>query len=206
MIKKIFISIPLQRLILYFIICALVPVFIIFYHFVKEKGELHQLRERLDQVRVFAIQKEQKQALNQQVRKHYANAESLYLEQSLETLCFLRKEKESLEHLFESKTFTGNETAETRYQYLIGDANRLHFSQGSVQTAEGVQETLEILLHPVEVDGSDIKEILSRIESKRSRQPQLIVADFKLIKKSPPQKSEVFEFHVKLLKREFLSS
>ncbi len=205
MLKKLFISIPLSRLVLYLTLLSLLPLMLVVYYFVSERHQIQELRDKITQVRVLAVQKEQKQAFNRLIRKQFANADPLYLDQQIEVLSLLKKEKEALDRLFQSKTFTGNEAAENRYHFLTGEGNRLQFSQASVQNAEGIQETMEILSHPVEVDGADIKEMLLRIETKRPRQPQLIVSDFKLVKKKPAQRSEVFELHLKLLKREFLS-
>lgn len=205
MIKNLFASIPFQRLVVYFVILALLPFLLVTYGFIKARSDCLEVRKRIDQVRLFALEREQKQAVNQEVRRLYAQADSLYLDQSLEILTFLKKEKDALEQLFQSPTFTGNEAAESRYLFITGEENRIKFSETMNETKEGIQEAVAVFAHPIEIDGTDLKEILTRIEGKRAGQPQLIISDFKLIKKSLPLRSEVYELHLKLLKREFLA-
>ncbi len=86
---------------------------------------------------------------------------------------------------------------------MTGPANRIQFTEGASQNGEGFVETIEIMSHPVEIDDQDLKEILNRIEGIRPGKPQLIISDFKLVRKALSGGNEVFETHLKLLKREY---
>lgn len=96
-------------------------------------------------------------------------------------------------------------------EFLTSEGNSLVFSEGVVQTFPLFQETTETLVHPVEVNATDIQKILARIEglkihefSSGPHRPQLLITDFKLDKKKVNDKSEVYLLNLKLIKREFL--
>jgi hypothetical protein len=202
--KKINSSIPLSRLVLYIVLAGFLPLFFIAYSYTKQKGEWDSINDRIMAVHSLSEQKARKQSVNNAVRKKYADADCFYLDNQLESLNFLKKEREALENLIQNPSFTGNEAAEKRYAFLLGDSNRLQFTEGSVQSGDGLQETTEILSHSVEVDTSDLKEILARLEGNRCGKPQLLITDFKLNKKAHLNGNQVFELNLKLLKREFV--
>lgn len=203
MLKKIINSLPLNRLLIYLALLGSLPVFFAIFHYSMKKKEWDEVSQQLLGIQSFAVQTARKQALNRAVRTVYADIEQFYLENQLESLAFLKKEKEALEHLLNNPTFTGNEAAEKRYAFLSSEANRFEWIQGSTQVIEGIQQSDLLLAHPVEIDAQDLKEILMRIEGSRKAKPQLIVTDFKLNKKELSGGNEVFELNMKLLKREF---
>lgn len=203
MIKKFLEHLPLNRCLTYLVFLGFVPLAFAVLHYVKQKREWDIVSEQIMATRYLSETKAQKQYINSSVRAVYSEADQFYLENQLESLPLLKKEKENLEHLLNSPTFTGNEAAEKRYARLSSQVNRFEFLQGNVQSAENIQEAVCTLAHPVEIDTYDLKEILSRIEGNRKGKPQLIVTDFKLIKKTQPSGNEVFELNMKLLRREF---
>lgn len=204
MLKKIAQKITLNRLLTYFVLLGFVPIIFAFFHFAKKKKEWDAVLQNILSVEHLAANICRKQALNTTVRTVFAEADPFYLEKQLESLSFLKKEKEALEQLFKSSTYTGNEIAEKRYAYLTSQANRLEWLQGSSLTSEGIQQIEIFLAHPVEIDAYDLKEILTRVEGNRKGKPQLVFTDFKLNKKEHLSGNEVFELNVKLLKREFM--
>ena len=99
-----------------------------------------------------------------------------------------------------AQSTTGDEATEKRYAWLSGKGNQICFTDKNVQMGEGFQETTLVLTHPVQVDGSDIKQILERIDTAKSH---LIITDLQLEKKEPRLGHEVFELNLKLLKRDY---
>lgn len=196
-------SIPFPRLIIYIVILSFLPLLFVGYRYTKKNQEWEAVQTQLLAVRRLSETKARKQYLNTLVRSNYSEADQLYIDNHLESLSFLKKEREALQKLLLNPTFTGNEAAEKRYAFLSSEANRFEFNQGSIQTAEGVQESNLMLAHPVEIDTQDLKEILTRIEGTRKGKPQLIITDLKLHKKAHRTGNEVFELNMKLLKREF---
>jgi hypothetical protein len=203
--KKAKTPLPTRRIVIYLIILGFLPSFFALFHYTSKKKEWEAVSERILSIQHLAETKARKQYLNTIVRNAYLEADQLYLENQLEPISFLKKEKETLEQLLKSPAFTGNEGAEKRYSFLSSKANRFQWVQGSAQVAEGVHEVTCLLSHPVEVDGHDLKEILTRIEGNRKGKPQLLITDFKLNRQIRMSGNEVFELNMKLLKREFHS-
>lgn len=203
MVKKIFSKLPLNRLLVYLVILGFLPIACSVFYYAKKNREWEFISQRIANVRSLAANSARKQSLNKTVRAVYADAEQFYLENQLESLTFLKKEKEALEQLFHNPTFTGNEAAEKRYAFLSSPSNQLEWIQGSSQAAEGTQQTDVLQAHSVEIDAYDLKEILMRIEGNRKGKPQLLITDFRLNKKELSNGNEVFELTMKLLKREF---
>lgn len=205
MFKKILSSMPLSRWIVYLSIASLLPSALFISDFYSKHCFNKEIGASIESATQSALMKSQKQSVNQLIRKEYANTDPLYLDRHLESLSLLGKEKIALERLIHGSHFTGNEKIEGRYHFLTSDNNRLKFVPGSQRSGEGFQESLESLARPVEVDGADIQKILSLIEGKIPQQPQLIITDFKLMKKQGNETGEVFDLQMKVLKREFLS-
>ena len=203
--KKILNRLPFNRVLIYLVVLGSLPVLFTAFHYLHMQREWDEVAQQIQSIHHLSETKARKQYFNNVVRNAYAETDPSYLENYLETLSFLKKERENLEQLLQSPTFTGNEAAEKRYAYLTSQANRLEFLQGSPQAAEGVQEAFCLLSHPVQIDSHDLKEILNRIEGSRKGKPQLLITEFKLNKKTLLSGNEVFELNVKLLKREFPS-
>lgn len=196
-------SIPLSRLLVYLMILFLLPTFSVGYRFVKKNREWDAVQMRILSLHTLSASKERKQYLNNLVRQNFSGIDQFFIENQLESLQLLKREREALEKLFQSPTFTGNEAAEKRFAAITSKSNRLEWTQGNLQSADGIQEGHFMLSHPVEIDTQDLKEILTRIEGTRKGKPQLIVTDFKLLKKAKQNGNEVYELNMKLLKREF---
>lgn len=204
-------NIPLNRLILYLVCLGFLPLFFVVFLYLSHKGELEELRDSLENIQHQALIKEKKQSQNLAVRQHFRDADHFYIDKHLETLYFLEPEIEQLEKIVQDKNFADDERTKKRLEFLTGDGNALVFSEGVVQTFPFFQEVTETLVHPVEVNGEDIQEILARIEGVKigefapgPNRPQLIITDFKLDKKKVNDKNEVYLLNLKLIKREFL--
>jgi len=204
-------KIPKQRLLLYILIVGLLPALLVVIHFFVEKQSLEELEKRLKHVQELSFVREKKQAVNISLRNHFRDADHFYIDKHLETLIFLEPEIEALQKISSNKNYADDEYIKKRLDFLSGNTNSLAFSEGVVQSYPLFQETTETLTHPVEVNVSDIKRILARVEGVEfdgipppEHRPQLIILDFKLDKKTLSEKNEVYLLNLKLLKREFL--
>ncbi len=204
-------NIPLSRFILYLICLGLFPFIFVVFLFISQKNELEEFENTLENVENQVFIKEKKQALNLAVRQHFRDADHFYIDKYLETLIFLEPEIEQLQKIVQDKNFADDDRIKKRLELLTSQGNALVFSEGSVQTFPLFQETSETLVHPVEVNVSDIQKILSRIEGIKMgefatglHRPQLVITEFKLDKKKQNDKNEVYLLNLKLIKREFL--
>lgn len=196
---------------MYVMVLGLIPLLFAAFFFISELNTLEDLSNSISQVRQNAYLREKKQAINNAVRNHYKDADHFYIDKNLETMTFLEPEVESLKKISSNKNFPEDENIKKRLDLLTGTGNSLMFAEGVVLSNPIFQETTETLVHPVEVNVSDLKHILAKIEgvpmdgyTPGPNRPQLIIIDFKLDKKSASDKNEVFVLNMKLLKREFL--
>lgn len=199
---------------IYATIIALVPLALVLYLLTGKQNELNNLEETLETIQYQATVKEKKQALNVAVRQHFREADHFYIDKNLETLIFLESELETLQKLSNDKSFEDDERIKRRIEFLTGtgkESNQMIFSEGIVQSFPLFQETVETLVHPVELNATDLQKILAKIEGVSMggfqpgpNRPQLIITDLKLDKKTISENNEVYQLNLKLLKREYL--
>lgn len=204
-------KIPIDRAVLYMAVLGFIPLIISIFLFFTEKSYLEELTGTIEQIEEQAFVKEKKQAQNATVRQHFSDADHFYIDKHLETLVFLEPEIEMLQKILSDKNFADDERLKRRFEYLTGESNNLVFSEGVVQTYPLFQETMETLVHPVDINTNDLQKILSRIEGSEigeekpgPNRPQLLITEFKLDKKKVYEKNEVYQLNLKLLKREYL--
>lgn len=204
-------NIPLPRAVLYLVLLGFIPFIFVGLLFISQNNHLEELQGMIQNVQHQAFVKEKRQALNLAVRQHFKDADHFYIDKYLETLVFLEPEVEILQKIAADKNFNDDERIKKRLEFLTSQNNTLVFSEGVVQSFPLFQETNETLVHPVEVNATDIQKVLSRIEgisigsfTPGPHRPQLIITEFKLDKKKINDKNEVFLLNLKLLKREFL--
>lgn len=202
--------ISFSRFLLYAAAAACLPIVLVLFYFFNQKSAINQLQEHVEylQSRVELVQI--KQASNQHVIAHFADADRHYLEKHLESRLLLEPELQSIEALIDGG-LPVSDPLKKRFEFLSTDQNRLLFTEGDPVIFSNIQETQEQLLHPVQINVSDLLKILSLIEGVEldkttipPNRPQLIITDFKIEKKEPLPKNEVYQLNLKLLKREFL--
>lgn len=200
-----------SKIFLYGGVVGLLPIFVVVMLFFSQKAQLNDLESTLELIQYQVLNKEKKQALNMMVRQHFHDADHFYIDKHLETMVFLEPEIEMLQKIVQDKNFADDDRVKRRLEFLTTQSNSLVFSEGVVQAFPLFQETVETMVHPVEINTTDLKKILSAIEgidiggmSPKDHRPQLIILEFKLDKKKIHEKNEVFALNMKLLKREFL--
>lgn len=198
-------------MLLYLMIVGLIPIAFALFNFSSKLDEVNDLKIKLWKLQAEALSREKKQASNIALRSHFQGADHFYIDKNLETISFLKPEVDSLKGLLDHPNLSSDENIKKRLELLTGSGNRMVFTEGVVQSAAGLQEVTETLVHPVEINASDLKEILCRVEGiamegckPPPHRPQLIVLDFKIEKKEVSEKNQVFSLNLKLLKREFL--
>lgn len=204
-----FTSIPQSRLLFYLFFIGLLPIVLVMYHLMSEQAALNQLKGTLEEVEQFALMHEKKQALNKTVRHFFKNADHFYIDKNIESLALLEPEIEGLTKIASQNNVVEDENIKKRLEFLT-NVNRLVFSDGMVQSYPYFHETMETLVHPVEVNTMNLEELLAKIEgveigafSPGPDRPQLLITEFKIEKKKVWEKSDVFVLNLKLLKREF---
>lgn len=200
-----------EKQIVFLIGTAFLPLLFVIINFIAQKNTLDELKSNLNDTEYLSSTREKKQSVNIALRSHNKDADHFYIDKHLETLTFLEHEIDHLDKIVSNENFAEDEAIKKRLEFLTGSLNSMIFSEGVVQSHPLFQETTETLVHPVEVNISNIQQLLSHIEgvdianfSPPPHKPQLIVLDFKLDKKCLNEKNDVFLLNLKLLKREFL--
>jgi len=206
----VFENIPKNRLITYLLVLGAVPFVFVFMNFMGDRRQITETQSLIENMKDRAYILDKRQSINIAVRENFKDSDHYYLDKHLETLKFLEPEIEGLHKLESNKNYAGDENVKQRLDFLTGNANTLQFSEGNVQSFQYVQEISDTLVHPVEVNVSDLKKILSLIEgvdippnSPPADRPQLIILDFRIDKKEINSKNEVYTLNLKLLKREY---
>lgn len=176
-----------------------------------EKSSFQELEDRFA-----AAVRKGKLAMERKAKKErfllrYSRPDPYFLDQEIESLVFLRKEKERLQSLLHHPALPRKEPIQERLSYLAGSDNRLSFIEENIRSSARIKETEEKQRHPIQLDEEDLQKLLSLIEdlpigsySPNKQSPQLLIRDLKLKKLTTPLLTSVFEMELDLLKREFL--
>lgn len=197
--KTLLSSIPLSRQVIYLLILCSLPLIWVPYDYLEKKNKLESIETQLEEVFLSALKKEKSQALNLYVQKHYEGADQNFLSK-LEGLTFLNKEKAAIEEILKKTHLPASFSTEERLLFLQGDKNKIHFSEKTSDSKEGVFESIASFAHPVQVDSSDLRTILQLIEESQISQPQLMITDFKITRKAL-EGNECYDLNIELLKR-----
>jgi len=168
--------------------------------------QLHEAETMLDGAALQARSALEKRERKARFLERYGHSEPWFLNQHLETLPLLQAELKRLQQMVQHPACYKKANLLQRIAYLQGTQNRLGFAEESVHSSLRIKETQESLLHPVEIDGEDLNQLLSLIENRsiggfqpHPASPQLLIREFQLSKKD----ASTYKLHLSLLKREF---
>lgn len=203
-------KIPHSRLLLYLVLLGIFfPLFSVGYFYFQSQ-KIKDVRMLLYDTQNLVSLREKKQASNVTVQNHFHGNDRFYIDKHLESIILRQSEIESLEKIASQQQMIDNEAVKSRLDHLK-NSNKLVFSEGVVQAYPFFQETMETLIHPVEINNSDLQNILAKIEgievgpfAPGPDRPQLIITECKLERKKIWETSEEFILNLKLLKREYL--
>lgn len=204
-------DIPVQRLIFYFCILTLVPLFLVGFHIWSNLKRIKEVREELSFAQQRILTQQQKGMGNRMTKVKHEGADHYYIARQIEPLALLQREISALQSLIEHEPSLPDKEVIRRYETLTGGGNQLSFTESSVHTSADLRETVESLNHPVEVDQGDLMRLLALIEGvqvgecrPQPARPHLLITDFSLTRKGGNGANELFLLDVKLLKREYL--
>jgi len=191
------------------IACGLLPCFLaLFVHFKAENKLAHQIEKAL-YLKERHILAERKGKLEEAQSLQMQKANSDYLENSIESMQFLRPEIQKLTAMLHSSP--DNKTDQTRLDFLQNGKNTLRFRQQNFQRVGQLQEMEAKQVHPVEMNREDLKKLLASIENITigdvkpvGSPPNLLIKHFELIKKPLPTNEEAFLVNLELIKREMI--
>jgi hypothetical protein len=176
---------------------------------------LSQRSEELQELenRFASAARKEKLAMERKARKErfltrYSRSNPYFLDQQIESFPLLSNERTKLQSLLVHPAFPESQAIKNRLASL--NDNRLAFSEEKIEVSSQMKEVEEKQRHPVQMDESDIKQILALIEDvpidiylPASGSPQILIKELRLKKQETPLHTEVFEVEMDLLKREF---
>ena len=195
----------------FFFAFCLFPLFMAAILLFMEHGQLQDLEMRFAN----AAHKEKlsvaRRGRKDRFLQRYGHADPYFLDQKIESFALLQKEAKKLESLLNHPAFPESLSLKERLAFL--KENRFSFAEENIRVSTQIKEVEEKQRHPVQMDESDLKNILSLIEdvpiesslpSKNS--PQIVIKDFRLKKQETSLQTPVFEVEMDLIKREFTKS
>jgi hypothetical protein len=202
-------SIPQNRLILYILLLGFIPLFFVFSHLNSQKKLQSKLNEHLSSLLQDVTAQQNRELYNHITKKTFQGKDQFYLNKELESLQVLEGESEELKKILKTSFHPDEEAIRRRLHFLSSGQNAISFSEGGEKRFSFCQETTSTLAHPVEVNVSDIKKILSRIEGveiggekPKDSRPHLIVSEFRLHKKEGFL-HETFVLNLQVIRREY---
>lgn len=204
-------KIPHERLIIYLFILGLLPLVLIYGSYTAKKELQTSLLYELSSSCLETETRNQKELHNRLTRSAFQNQnkDPMYLNKEVESIALLTNEREQIQKVATCGFNPDEENLRRRLTFLTGGENALSFTQHPEKRYASFHETLFTLARPVDVDTSDIRKILSKIEGVEigdekvnNLRPQLIITEFRIEKKPSPL-NEVFSLNLKLIKREY---
>ena len=138
-----------------------------------------------------------------------SQGEESYVRDVIESIILLKTEKEILTRIANHPNFRSSQPIKNRLESIMEENNRLTFSERNRVSQNGIEEVELVQNGAVEVNGSDLKAILSAVEGVSARpsllkkRPYLAVKGFHLNrKKCAERESYLLEMH--LIKRGYV--
>lgn len=152
-----------------------------------------------------------KKGIKERFIQRYTDANPYFLENEIESLTFLSPEINELKNLIQHPALADKRILEERLHFLTKGANQFSFTEDAIRSSPSIKEIEEKQRHPVQMNGEDLKKLLSLMEDVPideypliNHRPQIVITDFRLEKKQTPLKTNVFEVEMQFIKREFI--
>lgn len=190
-------------------IVSLIPLLFSFFFMKSRFEKLEESRDCFKQIKWRAQKVAQSQKSRNAFLKTYRRVDPNFLNHRAEPLLFLQSEIDALKVIYGHPTFQSCPAIKERLDYLTKGKNRLVFLETNREMSSLVEESYFEQSAPIQVDGDDIKKILSTIEGLPiapyetiiTDRPQLIIHRFDL-KRSESLERESYYLEMNLIQRE----
>ncbi|MES2274350.1 MAG: hypothetical protein V4487_09195 [Chlamydiota bacterium] len=195
---------------LFFFFLSALPLIVAMIFLLLQNSRLEELEARFRETTLKGKIALEKKGRKEQFLKRFSHPDPYFIDQQLESLAFLEKEKEQLISLIQHPGWIHNESIQERLNFLNRGENRLQFAEENIRTSSQLKETDEKQTAPVQMDEEDLQKILALLDDipigsflPLQESPQLLIREFRLKIQKTPLQTEVFEVEMDLLKREF---
>ncbi len=195
---------------LFFFILLVSPILGALFFLMQKSALLQDLEVRFGKAaRIERLAMEKKGRKERFLFRH-SGADPYFLDRKIESFPLLQKEKKQCDALLNHPALPERGAFQERLAFI--NENRLSFKEEKIETSDEMKEVKEHQRLPVQMDETDLKEILTLIEDlpreegvKENHLPHLLITDFRLKKINSPLYFDVFEVEMDLIKREFNS-
>lgn len=185
----------------------LILFFFLIFFIIHRGEEFKELERQLEQLNLRMGQVKELQKDRNIFVRDYGEVDPLFLKHVLERMVFLKTEVEPLKLICSHPAFEACDNMKKRLSQLTEGENLFSFSEEN-RNAEASIEEIELRQHhPVEINASDLKSILSAIEGVSmgeakppNGRPQFIVRHCNLKKKKLAER-ETYLLEMQLIKR-----
>lgn len=195
----------------YFLLILLTPILFAFAYFLVESSDLSHLEEAFANSCKRGKSALEKKKEKEYFTKRYSQGNPYFLDEKIESLSFLQSEQKELESWLKHPALVEKKLIESRLDFLKNGSNRLSFAEEAIRSSSTMKEVEEKQRRRVEMDETDLKQLLSLMEdlpmdtsSEISTRPQIVITDFQIHEKKTPLKTNVFEVEMQFIKREFI--
>ncbi|MBI3508216.1 MAG: hypothetical protein HY069_01080 [Chlamydiia bacterium] len=195
---------------LFFFVLTLLPLLLSTLYVVFQSVETRQLEEQFLGSLHSGKKALQRKALQEKFIARYGAADPYFLEQQVETLHFLEKERSELKRLLHHPAVAQKDLIAERLAFLDSKDNQIVFEEQNLRTSSAIREAEEKMRHTIELDSDDLQKLLAILEDVSvgefhplSHAPQILIRRFHLQMQRTPVQSEVLSLDMGLLKREF---
>lgn len=190
----------------FYVIC-LIPSFFVFFHIFHANAEHKDLKQRIEHLqirmeRIKTVEKDRNTFISE-----YSEADPYYIDNTLESLVFLKPEADALKLVYNHPAFQSSDYVKSRMETLINGGNHLIFSEKKRKSENGIEEIEYAQARPVEMNVIDLKTTLAAVEGVRFDhytpplgRPQFIIQGFHLTKKKLAER-ETYFLEMQLIKR-----
>ncbi len=192
-----------------FMMLAVAPLLLLVAHVYNEQKNISTLNDLLSNLQSRAETSHFSRLRKKQFLEKYTLYDPYFLNNHIETLSFLKDENQAISRALDHPIFCSNKLLKKRKKSL--EENQLLFREENVQSTPIIKETNEVQIKRVELNLSDIEQLLSEVEDvplggyfPSKQRPQMFLTNFSLHRIKKTNSVEVFELECEIFKREFL--
>lgn len=168
----------------------LFPSFLLFFHYFERSKAVAQCEEELVDIERLLVKVARSEKGRREFFSRYKNVDKEYINSTLASQLFLKKEGEKLRLLLSHPDFQSSLEIKKRLAFFQGKENQLHFIEKERLALEGIEISLLEQANAIEIEMEDLKRLLTLIEAVTippyippKEAPELFITSFHLQKK-----------------------
>lgn len=159
-----------------------IPLFGVIYWGYLEVGEIREMREQVEELRMRCLRFSQTKQSREIFSKSFMNADPQYVHHLLEPYAFNQAECKKFELLLQNPSFTNNVELREKVKELSGESNHLFFQEKSRVKGSYFEEIQYHQPKRVKASFADCETILALIEKENQNKPEIVITKWEMEK------------------------